>query len=1131
MLQPAGLYAEPFSRVPGEVPSASAVVRSASLRLLRSDESGVVLELFTPAYELTTDDLPAGRFDRLEVRGLATDAGPGQPLLPLAGALLGAPPDAQVEIRLLLDEAIPVEGRFNLLPAPRPLPVTDDQSPGQSEYVPDPVVYADATPYPASVARITDDAWLRDRRIVRLALYPFQYNPALGTLIWHRRLQVAVNFGREPVSATFRPTSDPFDPLLRQVLLNYETARAWRSQPKSPVPDTQFLTLHFQSPLYKIVVDRDGLYRLTYTDLQAAGMEVEAVDPRTFSLTSQGQDVAILVHGEEDGCFDPEDYILFYGLKFRGDRLAELYAGEDDHWPTLGLYGWQPRFSAVMLEKYTNENVYWLTAGGASGLRMETVNGAPAGMFPAPDFYTATVHAEQSNHWKTTHFTSEDTWFWDIVQTTSSVTRTYTTTLSGLAAVPFSATVRAEVVALSHSGVISPDHHTRFTLNTWLLEDATWDGLRRHRLEASLPQTALLEGTNSLRFHVSLQPDTTSDEIYFDWFEIEYARRLWAEGNRLLFSDAPGGAREYRVGQLTDAAAQVYDVSHPLQPVQVISPAITGNGSTFTVTFQVTPTGQATYLVVGASAVQPPRRVAQYLPPDLSGANNGADYLIITHQKFYTAVQTLADYRAAQGWRVRVIDIEDLYNQFNYGIWHSVAIKNFLAYAYSYWQAPAPSYVVLVGDGHWNFKGDGIKKYGVPGPIYIPPHLAWVDPWQGEVDSANLLVAVAGQDILPDMYVGRMPVNNLDELAAVISKTLTYEQNGLQDWQRRLLFVADNGPDAAGDFRAMAEDIIAHYTPAQMQIDRIYLNDYCGAPASPPVKCPAVNAAITRTLNQTGTFLANYIGHASLNRWAHEQIFVNKDIATLTNADKWPVVVSMDCLDGYWIHGKDQGLIEELLRAAGKGAVAAFSPTGLGVASGHDVLHRGFYTAFSPTGLGVASGHDVLHRGFYTAIFRDGVRQLGPITLFAKLALYDTQSHHDLIHTFTVFGDPALPLPLYQFELSLPTVEQSGGIGKTISYTLRVTNTGLVTDTLTLTMTGQLWPTRLPATRVTLPAGTGTDVEVQVTVPVTAQVGSTDTVTLTVTSEGDRRWRVARLTTVASANRYDVFLPIVLKLG
>jgi hypothetical protein len=79
-------------------------------------------------------------------------------------------------------------------------------------------------------------------------------------------------------------------------------------------------------------------------------------------------------------------------------------------------------------------------------------------------------------------------------------------------------------------------------------------------------------------------------------------------------------------------------------------------------------------------------------------------------------------------------------------------------------------------------------------------------------------------------------------------------------------------------------------------------------------------------------------------------------------------------------------MIEELVRREASGAIAAFSPTGLGVSSGHDMLHQ----------------------GFYDALMNDGVSELGLAVKNSKDLLYETGMNPDLLHTYTIFGDPAL---------------------------------------------------------------------------------------------------------------------------
>jgi hypothetical protein len=261
---------------------------------------------------------------------------------------------------------------------------------------------------------------------------------------------------------------------------------------------------------------------------------------------------------------------------------------------------------------------------------------------------------------------------------------------------------------------------------------------------------------------------------------------------------------------------------------------------------------------------------------------------------------------------------------------------------------------------------------------------------------------------------------------------------------------------------------------------------------------------LTTTLNLTGALFVNYTGHASANHWSNENIFVNADVPTLTNTNQLPILLSMTCLDGYWSHpltSTSSSLVELNVRAANGGAVAAFSPTGLGLTNGHDVLDQ----------------------GFLTAVFANGVQRLGPATLAAKLQLFSAGRDFDLIHTFTTFGDPALKLPTYALTLTPTADTQVGKGGQAVTYTLRVTNSAFVTDVLAIAASEQTWPISLP-TALTLPPGESANIVVMVTVPTTATQGNTDTVQVRVRSNGDATQVSAALTT--RAGLYQIYLPL-----
>ena len=131
---------------------------------------------------------------------------------------------------------------------------------------------------------------------------------------------------------------------------------------------------------------------------------------------------------------------------------------------------------------------------------------------------------------------------------------------------------------------------------------------------------------------------------------------------------------------------------------------------------------------------------------------------------------------------------------------------------------PAPAYVLLVGDGHYDFK----NNLGEDEPFYLPPFLADVDPWLGEVAADNRYVCVSGEDSLPDMHLGRLPVRTSTETSDVVAKIIGYELNPSPgDWNQQLTFVADNADDA-GNFAAFSDGIADYYLPTPYSAQKVY---------------------------------------------------------------------------------------------------------------------------------------------------------------------------------------------------------------------------------------------------------------------------------------------------------------------
>ena len=119
------------------------------------------------------------------------------------------------------------------------------------------------------------------------------------------------------------------------------------------------------------------------------------------------------------------------------------------------------------------------------------------------------------------------------------------------------------------------------------------------------------------------------------------------------------------------------------------------------------------------------------------------------------------------------------------------------------------------------------------------------------------------------------------------------------------------------------------------------------------------------------------------------------------------------------------------------------------------------------------------------------------------------------------------PIPRYGLAIAPSTDAQTGSPGRTVTYTLQVTNTGNVSDTLDVAASGHTWPTSVPTPLGPLAAGTSARTVVTVSIPTSAMLAEVDVATITITSWGDdTKWVTATLTTSA---RPVLFLPLIIR--
>ncbi len=971
------------------------------LTLIESDGRHIILEWTAPPYQVSVVEVEGQTFQRLSIPPCPPAGRPGEPELPSCTAILGIPPDASLSLRLLEAESLSLPGKWLLLPLPEPaveekVPWTGPESVRMvGERYPLGPAYQNDAPFPSQPAALGEPAFLRHQRLVPVSFFPFQYFPQSGRLLYFPRLRLEIAFGESHEGMGEVAEPPDFERLLAYTLFNYTQARHFRrtaSMPLNlpPVPP---------NPGWRIPISQEGLYRLTYPRLQEAGLPVESLDPRTLRLFRYGEEVAIRVLGEEDGRFDPQDTILFYGRPLSYNR-------------------------------YTDAEVYWLTYGGEPGRRMAWRDGTPGGG-TVPTSFSAVERLEENllyyptMPWRSDH----DHWFWNYTYPEGGIfAQTYSFPAHPLAGETYIATLRVHLHGGNRDDYVNPDHHIRIFLNDMSLGDLWWDGRVELTPTWAFSSTLLQPSGNTVRIEAPGDTGAVADWVVYDWLELEERRRFVAEEDRLSW-EGPAGAWEYHLTNFVQPEIFLLDITEADDPVEIVSATVIPAGSTYSLHFADAATRTTRYLAMSGGQVPEPASIEPAAPADLRNPSNGADYIVITHGDFYTQAQTLASFRAAQGLRARVVDVQDAYDLFAYGRRTPEALHDFLAYAYENWLPPAPSYAVLLGDGHFDPKdhrGYGLREY-------ILPYLAFVDPWMGETAADNRYVCLSGEDLLPDMHLGRLPANTPAEAQVLVNKVIAYESTSPPgDWRRQGLFVADN-PDQAGNFPGLSDALIANFYPPPYQAQKVYLGVTC-AYQNPSTEC---RNQILSAINE-GRLLVNYIGHGGVWLWANERLLDN--FAQLSNAPYLPVVLAMTCYEGmyHWtfLNPNYFSLAETFLRAEG----------------------RGWAASWSPTGLGVATGHHYLNEGFFQAVFLEDERRLGSATLAGKLRLWQAGAWRELLDTYLLLGDPALEMPLLETDLALEktTYPQTPlRPGDPLTFTLRLSAAGpatahhvVLTDTL-----------------------------------------------------------------------------------
>jgi hypothetical protein len=172
---------------------------------------------------------------------------------------------------------------------------------------------------------------------------------------------------------------------------------------------------------------------------------------------------------------------------------------------------------------------------------------------------------------------------------------------------------------------------------------------------------------------------------------------------------------------------------------------------------------------------------------------NSADYLVITHPDFTSALYPLCALRDSLGLEVKMAEVSQIYSAFPTGARYD-RIRAFMEQVYNHWNT-RPEFVLLVGDAcRDSTQGDFV-------PVKLFPKFSY--DYAGGLTTHgadNWYATLSGHDSIPDLIIGRLPVNKLANAESLVAKILRYEASTDTDqWTHTTMFVSSNdrAPDAA----------------------------------------------------------------------------------------------------------------------------------------------------------------------------------------------------------------------------------------------------------------------------------------------------------------------------------------------
>lgn len=648
---------------------------------------------------------------------------------------------------------------------------------------------------------------------------------------------------------------------------------------------------------YKFKVDKTGVYRINKSFLSSIGMNPDNLDPRTIKIFGNGGKAlpfknsdnnefdlienSIQLVGEEDGSFDNNDFILFYGVGTKG------FQGDDFD---------------TNINPYSDESYYYITTGGGLGNRIQQML-EPSG--------EATTIIDKYNNYQ--FFESDELnpakvgrrWLsnrFDI-ESEQAFTLNFPNIVSGefmnVKVKVASASETSTSMAISVNGT-SLDPLIFIPIDDPVLLDSK-------QFVGEVPS-----GNENVVFNLIYNNGGNPSSIgYLDYISAEALVLLKGDNKQMPFrwnqASTTSGIGEYQISNASQFS-QVWDITDP----NMIVSKTNGGNSLFS--FKTNLGELRHYVAVNPSNYYEPIKINQsYLTNqnlkgtifnDESGNFKDIDYLIVTPSSLIQAATKLADHRyQTDGINIKVITLNHIYEEFSSGKQDIAAIRNFVKYIYDNASSDDKriKYLCLFGDTSYDYK-DRISNNNNMVPTY---HTLFSnstfssfmsDDFYGNMDPEEGLM-LSSEKL--DIAVGRILADDLLLANDMVDKIIKYDsKESYGNWRNDFVLVSDD-VDEFWEFNSLQKNLdrlgdeVSARKPT-INVKKLHSDSFQQIASAGGDRYPDVNNEFQNAV-ETGALIINYLGHGGEDGLASEFIFTKETAQNLKNNYKFSCIVTVTC--------------------------------------------------------------------------------------------------------------------------------------------------------------------------------------------------------------------------------------------